>query len=307
MEIFDAMPISCNISKKYLAMHGGISPGLKQIEQINEIDRKQEIPLDGIFCDLMWADPMDDEEAVTGDFKENPERDCSNYFGKKPVKQLLRKNRLLSIFRGHQVKQEGFQMHRWGAKDSFPYVITIFSAPNYCGSYKNKASVLILKNNNLQLKQYADSQPPYQLPEGLDLFSWSLPFLAEKVTHMLHQILKQCTSEELKTMEEAEIPEEVRQNLMTKAEDELPPSQMKMQRKMLLKNKIQSVGRMNLMLKNMRQNQEVLLELKSMSPDGKLPKGALLDARPTIEFASKQYDVVRGLDAKNEKRPRKKQ
>lgn len=52
----------------------------------------------------MWADPMDDEEAVHGDFKENPERDCSNYFGKKPVKQLLRKNRLLSVFRGHQVK-----------------------------------------------------------------------------------------------------------------------------------------------------------------------------------------------------------
>ena len=42
-----------------------------------------------------------------------------------------------------------------------------------------------------------------------------------------------------------------------------------------------------------------------MSPDGKLPKGALLDARPTIEFASKQYDIVRGLDAQNEKRPRK--
>lgn len=186
MDIFDNMPISCNISKKYLAMHGGISPGLKQIDQINEIDRKHEIPLDGIFCDLMWADPMDDEEAVHGDFKENPERDCSNYFGKKPVKQLLRKNRLLSIFRGHQVKQEGFQMHRWGAKDSFPYVITIFSAPNYCGSYKNKASVLILKNNNLQLKQYADSEPPYQLPEGLDLFSWSLPFLAEKVSNMLY-------------------------------------------------------------------------------------------------------------------------
>jgi serine/threonine-protein phosphatase 2B catalytic subunit len=161
MEIFDAMPISCNISRKYLAMHGGISPGLKMLDQINEIDRKQEIPLDGIFCDLMWADPMEDEEAVHGDFKENPERDCSNYFGKKPVKQLLRKNKLLSIFRGHQVKQEGFHMHRWGAKDSFPYVITIFSAPNYCGSYKNKASVLILKNQSLQLKQYADTEPPY--------------------------------------------------------------------------------------------------------------------------------------------------
>ena len=109
----------------------------------------------------MWADPMEDDEAVHGDFKDNPERDCSNYFGKKPVKQLMRKNRLLSIFRGHQVKQEGFHMHRWGAKDSFPYVITIFSAPNYCGSYKNKASVLILKGGSLELKQYSDTEPPY--------------------------------------------------------------------------------------------------------------------------------------------------
>lgn len=60
---------------------------------------------------------------------------------------------------------------------------------------------------------------------------------------------------------------------------------------------------MNLMLANMRKNQEVLIELRQMSPDGKLPKGALLEARPTIEFASRQYDVVKGLDALNEKRP----
>ena len=104
MEVFDAMPISAQIAKKYLAMHGGISPKLGTLDQINQIDRFQEIPLEGIFCDLVWADPMDDEEAVHGDFKDNPERDCSNYFGKKPVKSLLRKHKLLSIFRGHQVK-----------------------------------------------------------------------------------------------------------------------------------------------------------------------------------------------------------
>lgn len=112
-------------------------------------------------------------------------------------------------------------MHRWGAKDSFPYVITIFSAPNYCGSYKNKASVLILKNNNLQLKQYQDTEPPYQLPEGLDLFSWSLPFLAEKVTSMLYNILKQCSPAELDDTEDAEIPAELKDKLMKKPEAEL--------------------------------------------------------------------------------------
>ena len=129
-------------------------------------------------------------------------------------------------------------MHRWGAKDSFPYVITIFSAPNYCGSYKNKAAVLILKNNNLQLKQYADTEPPYQLPEGLDLFSWSLPFLAEKVTNMLYNILKTCSPAELANMEDTEIPEDMRKLLKDTPEEELKTDQQKMKRKLVLKNKI---------------------------------------------------------------------
>ena len=81
-------------------------------------------------------------------------------------------------------------MHKWGSKDSFPYVITIFSAPNYCGSYHNKAAVLILKENNLQLKQYQEVEAPYSLPDDLNLFSWSLPFLADKIYGMLSCILK---------------------------------------------------------------------------------------------------------------------
>jgi hypothetical protein len=49
----------------------------------------------------MWADPIKDEKAKLCDFEENPERECSNYFGKKPVKKLLKQNKLMSIFRGH--------------------------------------------------------------------------------------------------------------------------------------------------------------------------------------------------------------
>jgi len=152
----------------------------------------------------MWADPLEDNLAIENDFKNNPERECSNYFGKKPVKQLLKKNKLLSIFRGHQVQVDGFKMHKWGT-DSFPYVITIFSAPNYCGSYNNKAAVLILKNNNLQLKQYQETEAPYRLPDNLNLFSWSMPFLAEKITSMLYGILRNCTPKELMELEDANV------------------------------------------------------------------------------------------------------
>ena len=72
MDVFDALPISAYISKKYLAVHGGISPELKKIEQIQKIDRFVEIPLDGLLCDLLWSDPMDDEEGRKGDWRENP-------------------------------------------------------------------------------------------------------------------------------------------------------------------------------------------------------------------------------------------
>lgn len=81
-------------------------------------------------------------------------------------------------------------MHRWDGPASFPYVITIFSAPNYCGYYENKASVLIIDKGNLSLKQYDESEPPYRLPDNMDVFSWSMPFLAEKVVSMLYTIVK---------------------------------------------------------------------------------------------------------------------
>ena len=45
--------------------------------------------------------------------------------------------------------------------------------------------------------------------------------------------------------------------------------------------------------------------MKSMSPDGKLPRGALLETKSTIEFASKTFSKVKALDAVNEKNPKR--
>lgn len=190
MELFDSMPICAIVDGKYFAMHGGISPELSKIEQVDKINRFQEVPLDGIFCDLLWADPLADEIANSKDYVDNEERECSYLFGKKPAKKLLDQNNLMSILRGHQVQIEGYKMHRWDGPASFPYVITIFSAPNYCGYYENKASVLIIDKGNLSLKQYDESEPPYRLPDNMDVFSWSMPFLAEKVCSMLFTLVK---------------------------------------------------------------------------------------------------------------------
>ena len=39
MDVFDALPISALVAKKYLAMHGGIAKDLQKLDEINEINR----------------------------------------------------------------------------------------------------------------------------------------------------------------------------------------------------------------------------------------------------------------------------
>jgi serine/threonine-protein phosphatase 2B catalytic subunit len=84
-------------------MHGGISPELKTLDDINRIERFIEPPLQGFLCDLLWSDPGSDKEAKTLKFGKNIERECSFKFGLDPVKQILKKNNYLSIIRAHQV------------------------------------------------------------------------------------------------------------------------------------------------------------------------------------------------------------
>ena len=143
-------------------------------------------------------------------------------------------------------------MHRWDGPASFPYVITIFSAPNYCGYYENKASVLIIDKGNLSLKQYDESETPYRLPDNMDVFSWSMPFLAEKVVSMLYTIVKRGgTGDEDGDGEPGEIPIPGGGNiiLLTNTFQYIDGTAAK---KLVMKGKVRSVGRMSKMFATLR-------------------------------------------------------
>jgi serine/threonine-protein phosphatase 2B catalytic subunit len=51
--------------------------------------RKEEPPMQGPFCDLLWSDPLEDKYARKKTFIENSERQCSYYYGIEPVKKVL--------------------------------------------------------------------------------------------------------------------------------------------------------------------------------------------------------------------------
>lgn len=102
------------------------------------------------------------------------------YFSVDAVEQFLEANNLTSLIRAHEAQLEGYKMQMVSNKSGIPRVITIFSAPNYCDVYKNKAACLEFDNNLLNIRQFVCSPHPYYLPNFMDVFEWSLPFVAEK-------------------------------------------------------------------------------------------------------------------------------
>jgi serine/threonine-protein phosphatase 2B catalytic subunit len=150
-------------------------------------------------------------------------------------------------------------------------VITIFSAPNYCGYYENKASVLIIDRGNLSLKQYEETEPPYRLPDNMDVFSWSVPFLAEKVTNMLFNLLKKGAGDLG--------DEDIDLDRVLKSDD----MDEKKKKQLIMKGKVCSVAKMSKMFTTLREESEMLLQIKNISPDGKLPRGILLQGKPAIK------------------------
>ena len=191
MEAFDCLPISCLINEKFIAIHGGISPDIDKVLDITKINRFTEPPKTGPMCDMLWSDPVEkDEEALTVSWVENSTRGCSYVFGAKAATPFLTKNDILSIIRAHEAQLEGFKMYKWNNNVDFPSVITIFSAPNYCDVYNNKAAVISFKNNMVNIQQYNYSPHPFIFPQFMNIFNWSIPFVSAKISEMLMHIIK---------------------------------------------------------------------------------------------------------------------
>lgn len=97
-DCFNCLPVAALIDEKIICMHGGLSPELKNLDQIRELPRPTEIPDSGLLCDLLWSDP---DARIEG--WADSDRGVSCTFGADVVAEFLDKNELDLICRGHQV------------------------------------------------------------------------------------------------------------------------------------------------------------------------------------------------------------
>lgn len=136
-EVLCSLPLCAVINKRVFCVHGGISPQLQNLEDINKINRFCNIPEDGILCDLMWSDPT---ISPSGDWGMNS-RGISCTYTANAVTKFLKANRLQLLCRAHQLVSEGYKFFADNK------LVTVFSAPNYCGNCGNDGAVMKITEN----------------------------------------------------------------------------------------------------------------------------------------------------------------
>uniref|UniRef100_A0A7S3K126 Serine/threonine-protein phosphatase n=1 Tax=Aureoumbra lagunensis TaxID=44058 RepID=A0A7S3K126_9STRA len=130
-DCFNCLPVASIVDEKIFCCHGGLSPELQQIDQIKRIIRPTDVPDTGLLCDLLWSDP--DKDMIG--WGEN-DRGVSFTFGEDIVAQFLRKMDLDLVCRAHQVVEDGYEFF------ARRQLVTIFSAPNYCGEFDNAGGMM---------------------------------------------------------------------------------------------------------------------------------------------------------------------
>jgi serine/threonine-protein phosphatase 6 catalytic subunit len=132
-QCFDTFALAAIIDSEVLCVHGGLSPDVRTLDQIRAIDRQQEIPHDGAFCDLVWSDPED----ISVPWQVSP-RGAGFLFGARVTDEFNFVNKLSLIARAHQLVMEGKKYH------FNKNLVTVWSAPNYCYRCGNVAAILTI-------------------------------------------------------------------------------------------------------------------------------------------------------------------
>eukprot|EP00164_Ancoracysta_twista_P001846 GFYU01002427.1.p1 GENE.GFYU01002427.1~~GFYU01002427.1.p1 ORF type:complete len:488 (-),score=161.20 GFYU01002427.1:431-1894(-) len=294
MDTFDCLPLGGIVNGKFLCVHGGLSPDVKTLDDIRSIDRFREPPHEGAMCDLLWSDPLDDSlDPLDVDFMSNDARGCSYFYGFCAASEFLDKNNLLAIIRAHEAQAEGYKMYRKRETTEFPTVITLFSAPNYCDVYNNKGAILKYSENLFNIRQFNCSPHPYYLPNFMNVFTWSIPFVAEKLGEFMMAIINMMEDGE----DDSDIEDE--EDLVGVA----PTDEEKAKRREVLRNKVRSVAKWSAMFKTLREENEAIVRLKNLVPGQKIPKGLLSGGSGAIHNAIKTFSDAKKADAINEKRP----
>ncbi|NXC13924.1 PP1B phosphatase, partial [Corythaeola cristata] len=138
-DCFNCLPIAAIVDEKIFCCHGGkLTTAFKGC----------------LLCDLLWSDPDKDVQG----WGEN-DRGVSFTFGADVVSKFLNRHDLDLICRAHQVVEDGYEFF---AKRQ---LVTLFSAPNYCGEFDNAGGMMSVDETlmcSFQILKPSEKKAKYQ-------------------------------------------------------------------------------------------------------------------------------------------------
>ena len=143
------------------------------------------------------------------------------------------------------------------------------------------------------------------MPDNIDVFSWSLPFVSEKTMEILFNILlkgfKQCGFDV--TDLDIDNAELIHKGVRLYHALHIHNDNSRPFKPDVMKQKLSFIGKLMKMQTNLRQNRELFMLLKGMCPDNKIPKGLLMASTVEIKDAVEHFRRAREMDLVNEQRP----
>ncbi|KAG0281689.1 hypothetical protein BGZ95_000542 [Linnemannia exigua] len=121
VDVFNCLPIAAIVANKIFCVHGGLSPSLATMADIRAIRRPTDTALD-------WEDN---------------ERGVSYCFGGSIIQKFLNKHDFDLVCRAHMVVEDGYEFFNDRT------LVTVFSAPNYCGEFDNFGAVMSVNEDLL--------------------------------------------------------------------------------------------------------------------------------------------------------------
>jgi len=138
----------------------------------------------------------------------------------------------------------------------------------------------------------------------MDVFQWSLPFVAEKVTDMLANVLEYDDDSDEEDVNETQ-PDGTTIVVKKKKTTKTPHDKETVIeiRGGLLKKKVLAVTKILRMYKTLRQESESIVALKQLTPNHKIPLGLLRDGPDKIKEVLLSFETAKKADQVNEVRP----
>ena len=160
--VFDWLPLAALVEGRVLCVHGGIGGTLSCVDDIDRVVRPLDgtLPIPDVANDLLWSDPAADA-SVQGVAPSSMRGVGATEFGAARLREFCATAGVQMVVRGHECVQYGVE--RFGGGGRAPQLVTVFSAPNYCGVLDNAGAVLLLDRDLVLTPMLLMAPPPQPL------------------------------------------------------------------------------------------------------------------------------------------------